>query len=338
MVAKAGWMLSRRDIFMLYVRVMRMRLLRWYGGWLLVGWLLLVAVAPVWGQATRQPDLQAYEQWLREAFAAAQRHDSVGLREVAPRLVETHAVVLTDGSSVPVNNGWLAKELAEAEPDLPRIAQRLGALIDALTVSGGGGDTGEARQQLRDILNRPPFAAQESRNSLLAQLLDWLFETFGDLLKPPGEPGSGPANVLGWIVSFLGAVLVIGVLIYLLLGMRRSLVGEARVSGQSEEERLTASGALEQADVLARGGDYRSAMRYLYLSSLKLLDERGILRYDRALTNREYLKRLEHTEARQRLAPIVETFDRVWYGHAPLDGEGFRAYQQQVEGLRNLRA
>ena len=76
-------------------------------------------------------------------------------------------------------------------------------------------------------------------------------------------------------------------------------------------------------------------MRYLYISALLWLDERDILRYDRALTNREYLERVRDNPAlRARMAPIVETFDRVWYGHLPIDAESFAAYQQQIEALR----
>jgi len=37
-----------------------------------------------------------------------------------------------------------------------------------------------------------------------------------------------------------------------------------------------------------------------------------------------------------RMAPIVETFDRVWYGHLPIDAESFAAYQRQVEALRRV--
>ena len=75
-------------------------------------------------------------------------------------------------------------------------------------------------------------------------------------------------------------------------------------------------------------------MRYLYLAALLRLDERGLLRYDRALTNREYLERVRENPAlRERLRPIVDTFDRVWYGHAQLDAEGFAEYRARVRAL-----
>jgi hypothetical protein len=98
---------------------------------------------------------------------------------------------------------------------------------------------------------------------------------------------------------------------------------------------MSAQAALQEAETLSRGGDYRTAVRYLYLSTLLLLDERNLLRYDRALTNREYLDRVRENPAlRARMAPIVDTFDRVWYGHMPIDAESFAAYQRQVEELR----
>jgi hypothetical protein len=37
---------------------------------------------------------------------------------------------------------------------------------------------------------------------------------------------------------------------------------------------------------------------------------------------------------RARLGPIIETFDRVWYGYAPIDEAAFAAYRRQVEELR----
>ena len=94
----------------------------------------------------------------------------------------------------------------------------------------------------------------------------------------------------------------------------------------------------KQAGEIARGGDYRAAMRYLYLSALLWLDERDMLRYDRALTNREYLERLrDNAMLRERLRPMVETFDQVWYGHAPLDAQALAAYRAQVEALRDVK-
>lgn len=300
---------------------------------------LLPAIAGPWAVARAQatpPDLGSYEAWLREAFAAAQRGDRLGLEQVAPRLLETRAVRLDDGATVPVDNSWLGEALAASDPDLPLIAERLGALLDALSrpIDAAPAD---AQQRLRDILSRPPFAREQNSN-FLESLINWFLRLLDRLLAPLDGVGAGPRNIMGWVLAGAGGALVLGVLLYWLLGLRRSLLREAHAAAADPEADLTANSALNQATTLAQSGDYRTAVRYLYLSSLLWLDEHGLLRYDRALTNREYLERLRDNAAlRAQLVPIIETFDRVWYGYATLDAESFARYRQQVEGLRNVR-
>lgn len=282
------------------------------------------------------PDITTYESWLREALVAASRSDRLGLEQVAERLTSTMEVQTTDGATVPVDNRWLAQALAEPDPDFPQIATRLSALLDAV-VQPPSAAPPDAIQSLQDILSRPPFAAVEPpEEGAWDWLLQWIEDLLERLLAPVFDVGTGTGSVLGWIVIAICGLLLAGVLLYLFLNMRRALTAEAQATAPDDYEAgLTAATALQQANDLARGGDYRTAVRYLYLSSLLWLDERGLLRYDRALTNREYLKNLaDNPQLRSQLQPIVETFDQVWYGHAPLDDERFLAYQQQVETLR----
>ncbi len=306
-------------------------------GWLIGLALLGMAALPTQAQST-PPTLATYEGWLREALVAAQRRDRLGLEAIAPRIFETSTLQLPDGSSVPIDNRWLREALDANDPDLERIAERLGALLDALAQP----DTttpADAQQRLRDLLSRPPFANEAPDESLIGRFLDWIFRTLDSIFSPIGNIGPTPGNVLGWLITIAGVILVLVILAYWLLGLRRSLAREARNAPTDDPEAgLTANSAFQQASSLARGGDYRTAVRYLYLSSLLWLDERGLLRYDRALTNHEYLEHLHNNpELRARLEPIVETFDRVWYGYAQIDAASFSAYQQQVEGLRKLR-
>lgn len=285
------------------------------------------------------PDVQTYEIWVREAFAAAQRSDRLGLEEAASRLIETTQVRAPDGALIPVDNTWLRKALDTTEPDLDEIANRLGALLDALAQPDPSAPD-DALQRLNDLLNRPPFARGQnpSSDTLLVRFLDWLLRLLERMLRPIGNAGSAPATLLSWTVSGLALVLIIGVVGYLVLSMRRSLRGDARLASQeAPEARLTATEAMQRAKELVQSGDRRTAVRYLYLSALLWLDERNMLRYDRALTNYEYLQQLSNTELRTRLLPVIETFDRVWYGFLTLDAEGFATYQRQVESLQTVR-
>lgn len=294
--------------------------------------LLLLLPAPLRAQAG-PPDQATYLGWLREALVAAERRDRLGLLAAGDNLLATEAVRSDDGTTVPVDNRWLADALEASEPDFERIATRLAATIDAFTRPPTN-DAAAAQQQLTTILNNPPFVEPE-RSNLLAAILDWFFDLLDRLLAPLDSVGPGPRNLIGWIVAGLGVLLVAGVLLYWLRGLRATMRQEARAAAADPEAGLSARQALQQADERAIGGDYRSGVRYLYLAALLQLEERGLLRYDRALTNREYLLRLEaNPQLREQLRPIVETFDRVWYGYIPLDAESFAAYRHQVEALK----
>jgi hypothetical protein len=81
------------------------------------------------------------------------------------------------------------------------------------------------------------------------------------------------------------------------------------------------------------------AVRYLYLSALLLLEERGLLRYDRSQTNREYLRGVVHRpDLAAILQEVVEVFDRVWYGFQPIDEAEVSHYTARVAELRRLPA
>ena len=296
-------------------------------------WLLVVPQAYAQGQP---PDLAAYTSWVREAFAAAQRSDRLGLEDAATRLVATSSVRLPGEATITVDNGWLRDALKSAEPDLPTIAERLGAIIDALAQPPNAAPA-DARERLKRMLDQPPFKQPDAAQTpaWLDEFFDWLGRLLENAFRPLGRISPSGGRTVAWGIAIVGAVLLVGVLVYLLRGLRRGVVAGARADDGDPESNLTAKTALDQAGGLARGGDYRTAVRYLYISALLWLDEHDMLRYDRALTNREYLERVRDNPAlRERMTPIVETFDRVWYGHLPIDAESFAVYQRQVDELR----
>jgi hypothetical protein len=85
-------------------------------------------------------------------------------------------------------------------------------------------------------------------------------------------------------------------------------------------------------------GDYRNAIRYLYLSYLLVLDEQGVMRYDRSRTNREYLRSVSsRPELAKPLRDVIDVFDRVWYGFETVDETTYKSYVAHVEELREKK-
>jgi hypothetical protein len=304
--------------------------------------LLLALAWPAPAAAQEAPlDLAAYEELLRAARAAAARGDRIGLAEVAPRLAAATTVRLPDGSAAPVDNRWLAEELAQQSPRLDQVAARLGALIDALAAPPASAPA-DAEQRLAEILSRPPFATPEAPREpgWVERFFDWLAEQLGRIAEPVGEAAGGqPGTVVSWALTAAGAALIIGVLWLWLRGLGRTLRPTVALAPAASAEARDAADARAQARELAGRGDYRGAARLLALAALLWLDESGRLRYDAHQTNREHLTRLrEQPQLRERLAPVVETADKVWYGNAPLDAAGYDAYERQVETLRSEEA
>lgn len=311
--------------------------------------LLPVAARPALAQ-DEPPDLDTYAALVREAFAAAQRNDRLGLEDVSRTLIAVKNVRLPNGS-VRVDNTWLARQLDTTDPDMTLIAARLGAIIDALAQPDSAVPA-DAQARLDAILNNPPFAQKPPQQTERPGWLKAIGDTIGAFFTWLGEQldnlfGTGTSSAPGslpdraWVRGafvVIAMLLLGGVVVYVVFRLRRSLVSDARVASDDPDANLTSGEAMQQASSVARGGDHRTAVRYMYLSALLWMDEHDLLRYDRALTNREYLDRVRENPALQgHLAPIIDTFDRVWYGHAPIDDASFAAYQQQVAALRSLK-
>ncbi|XSG75463.1 DUF4129 domain-containing protein [Herpetosiphon llansteffanensis] len=274
-------------------------------------------------QAPEVVSVNDYTQLLREAFTAAQRTDEIGLREASDKIVALKQLRTRSEDLIDVNHQWLKDALASTTPNLPIIRDRLAAMLEALTA--GREYAPQDLETLTVILNTDPF----------------------DKLKPQDAPASPDFSFLRWLFgegltscfTVIAVVFVLGLILYITRTVQRSNVKIARRKAPAEEQKLTSVQAIERADkVAAEEANFRDAVRYLYLSTLLWLEERGMLRYDRTLTNREVLAAVpSNTPLHQRLAPVIQTFDRVWYGIAEVDQTTFDHYRQQVTSLREVR-
>jgi hypothetical protein len=182
--------------------------------------------------------------------------------------------------------------------------------------------TPNPQQLRRDILGDPNLQQREASAA------------------PQQAPDIPPINLsfLHWV--FIGAGALLAVILIVMLGpmFYRYLV---KLRRQHEPANLSAGPGIatpEEAILRAHDAsirqDYRQALRLLYLAALLKLDEIGALRYDRALTNREYVRQITLQPAlADALRPVVETFDDVWYGYRPLTPEGYATFETAVNEL-----
>jgi len=206
--------------------------------------------------------------------------------------------------------------------------------------------------RLRLLDSQLTLAANDDTDARLAQLeetlqalkmekLDEVTPRQATSKEPSSLLESLPAigEVLKWAVMLAGGALLIYILGSWLSKLLGGFVADAELRRQEANggSPVTSRQAREMATDMARSGNYREAVRHLYLSALFKLEETGAVPRDRSKTNRELLAAVSGDgPLQQHLKPVVETFDRVWYGVREPDDTTFHHYEQEIDQLNQL--
>jgi hypothetical protein len=287
---------------------------------------------------------EEYWQLVRNTRAAILQMESKSesavrqeLNELAMQWDQVGVVELPDHSVIQTESGYLTEELRNDPPELDRLANLLGALLQAHEEYPQDLFTLEDVDPLKVILARPEFQWEESQPLVMP---DWLDRIFSWLEQLTNRVANATLSY-GRVPLIIAAVLVFLLsLFFISRSLSRSLVREAQLEaeGSESDNLLTSKGAFKRAENLSMQGDYRNAIRYLYLSSLLVLDEQGVMRYDRSRTNREYLRSVSsRPELANPLRDVIEVFDRVWYGYEAVDENTYKSYVEHVEELREKK-
>lgn len=86
------------------------------------------------------------------------------------------------------------------------------------------------------------------------------------------------------------------------------------------------------------GGQFRKAVRLLYLKALRELQDRSMIQWKREKTNRQYLRELKDRQLRPQFQDITFIFEYIWYGEFPVDRDHFNtAYSTFLQFDQALR-
>ena len=179
------------------------------------------------------------------------------------------------------------------------------------------------------------------------RLLEWLREKLP--LGSAGMKARPPGAVLHWSVyAIIGALIALVVLFVWHLrrarikpartpaagGMAVSLADEDLPAGRlAEDEWITL------AETCARDGDYRAALRALYLANLAWLGRHEWIAIHPGKTNREYEMEVrrrarDFPEARALFAANILSFERAWYGKHSVSAEDADAFRQRLRQIK----
>lgn len=260
------------------------------------------------------------------------------VRQLQSDFLELQQVTVEENQIIELSPllGTTAESLPSAEVAQERVAFLLEHLNDRASSPSNG--TVEAKLALLTTIFAQDAFVQ--RESLWQRFWRWLRSWLPDF--PQGGNGSEAGwssllfNLVGYLIIAVAAIF----LIYLLSLWLKNILG-GFLGGVATKRRLTPDGefisateAKVQAETFAQGGNFREAVRRLYLAALLTLDERSLLHYDRSNTNREVLATLRNNPTLyNQLQPVVEIFDDVWYGIHEPDRAVFDRYKAAVEQL-----
>lgn len=222
----------------------------------------------------------------------------------------------------------------------------------------------DAQGKAKSILARPEFQStpdpekpedapeQPDEPSWLAKLLrklwEWLSQRDDTREAPPDVEVSASPAMAGANAVMVGAiVLVAAVLLFILIrSFKRKQPSELELdeTGGLSQQPLDqdAMSALAKppetwaglADELAAKGEYREAIRHLYLALLSRLHRDGVIDYDPTLSNWEYLFAFKGASSlKAGFKELTRRFDFAWYGNLGVDGVAYAMFRKTAEPL-----
>ena len=237
-----------------------------------------------------------------------------------------------------VDNSWLHQQLTEyekasesARPELLKsTVERLRAIEERLVEGEKGGaaltNKETANKKLSEILQRSEYARANKDASAFSRLLNEFLKWLRKLRPKPKPLQMGQPTALIKIIQIVVILLALALLAFVIKllaprlfhrrGLKRTVKSGARVVlGEKLEPNQSAVDLLAEAELLAKRGELRAAIRKAYIALLVELGERKLLTLAQHKTNRDYLSDVREIEPLHgKVKQLTESFERHWYG------------------------
>jgi hypothetical protein len=297
-----------------------------------------------------------------ERIKADEGYAAEGIEHIR-ELLPNSETVLMNGQLIKVDNSWLHALITryqvekDAQLRLARLTEaggRLRALDDHLReielARTTEAEQNNPRLKVQEILNRPEYKPKR-QNKVVAfikgiwdSIVNFISDMFRAVRRLLGQLFGSTAE--GSWLSIAVVILVLGVLAFFVARAirkakpRRRRPKKRTILGEEIDAGTTAEALAERAYEVAREGDFRNAIRKLYIALLYELSERRLIELEESATNREYLARVSGKGALTKaMAYMTDRFDYFWYGMIPTSGEDFSAYQARYkEAVQSAQA
>ncbi|MBW8361535.1 MAG: DUF4129 domain-containing protein [Kaistella sp.] len=154
---------------------------------------------------------------------------------------------------------------------------------------------------------------------------------FGNI--DPGKTASLTENIIRFF-----AVIIIGFVLYFLVRFLlgkdgnyffRKKKGKIKIDDRDLHENIHEINFTETIEAFERQKDYRSAVRYRFLSVLKVLADKKLIIWNPEKTNKDYAEELKDIRLKNGFRELAYIFDYVWYGEFDIDEVNYNYFKEQ---------
>ena len=176
--------------------------------------------------------------------------------------------------------------------------------------------------------------------NFLGRAINWFFNKLGEIF------GINLSPEMYQIIKFIIYGLLIVFALYILVKL---LVGDNASSFFSRKSKMVAPLNIQEEHIenvdldsyiknALKEENYRLAIRYMYLKSLKLLSLNNIIDWHFEKTNSDYYREIQSESLKENFKKTSYLYDNIWYGEYALDKAAFENAKIDFDRLnQNLK-
>lgn len=174
---------------------------------------------------------------------------------------------------------------------------------------------------------------QEPPKSLWDRFWSWFWWNIAQLFKTKN------GRITFWTIICLIAAAIIAFFIWRVVGMNKSRLFARKAEGglqysigEENIHNISFDDAILQA---INSGNYRQAIRLLYLQSLKTLSDKELIHWQINKTNSDYLTEVKDKPWSRLFRSLTHHFEYIWYGEMTIEKDDFATMQIKYQQLKN---
>lgn len=150
---------------------------------------------------------------------------------------------------------------------------------------------------------------------------------------------SGEISNQSWFQTLLWFIIIAGFGVFVILYLSNSNIGLFRKrnrnigeeGGDPETDDIFAINYQKEIDKAAATGNFRLAIRLMFLRLLKNLAEKNIIQYKHDRTNFDYLVQLSPTKYYHDFFRITRNYEYSWYGKFQVNEDAYKIIKTEIE-------